>query len=299
MQGMNAERLALGTILVALLVLALKLVAWQLTASVDLLSDALESLVNVGGAVMAWMAVHYAKKPADAGHPFGHHKAEYFSAVIEGVMIIIAAFLIIEQSLQALINLSNRAPDWGWVGLLVNGLALGFNLFWARLLILRGRALGSPALHAGGSHLMSDVWTSFGVLGGLALAMLTGWVILDPLLALLVAMNILREGYHVVASSVNGLMDSAAPEEERLEIEEILQQQSDGALQLHGLRTRRAGPALFVEFHMVVASDMTVQASHDICDRIEDAIQAAFPEAQVNIHVEPEHKLEPAGIAPR
>lgn len=146
---------------------------------------------------------------------------------------------------------------------------------------------------------MSDVWTSFGVLGGLALAMLTGWVILDPLLALLVAMNILREGYHVVASSVNGLMDSAAPEEERLEIEEILQQQSDGALQLHGLRTRRAGPALFVEFHMVVASDMTVQASHDICDRIEDAIQAAFPEAQVNIHVEPEHKLEPAGIAPR
>lgn len=298
MQRWTAEHLALGSILVALLVLALKLLAWWLTASVALLSDALESLVNVGGAGLAWMAIHYAKRPADAGHPFGHHKAEYFSAVIEGVMIIIAAFLIIEQSLHALINLSDRAPDWGWAGLVVNGLALALNLIWARLLILRGRALSSPALQAGGSHLMSDVWTSVGVLGGLALAMLTGWVILDPLLALLVAVNILREGYQVVASSVNGLMDSAAPEEQRQCIEEIVQQHCEGALQVHGLRSRRAGPALFVEFHLVVAGDMTVQVSHAICDRLEDAIQARFPEAQVNIHVEPEHKLEPAGIAP-
>ena len=297
MKRWTAEQLALGSILVALLVLALKLWAWWLTSSVALLSDALESLVNIGGAVLAWMAVHYAKRPADAGHPFGHHKAEYFSAVVEGVMIIIAAFLIIQQSLQSLFNLSDQA-DWGWPGLVVNAVALGLNLLWARLLMMRGRALHSPALQAGASHLMSDVWTSVGVLAGLGLAMATGWVVLDPLLALLVAANILREGYQVVVASVNGLMDSAAPEEERLQIEEILQKQSDGAMQMHGLRMRRAGPALFVEFHMVVAGEMTVQVSHDICDRIEDAIHAVFPEAQVNIHVEPEHKLEPSGIAP-
>lgn len=294
---LNAEQLALGSILVALLVLVLKLLAWWLTSSVALLSDALESLVNVGGAVMAWIAVHYARRPADDGHPFGHHKAEYFSAVIEGIMIIIAAFLIVEQSLHALANLAQH-PDWGWGGLVVNAIALGLNLVWARLLLLRGRRLSSPALQAGGRHLMSDVWTSVGVLGGLGLAMLTGWVILDPLLALVVAANILREGYQVVVSSVNGLMDSAAPEAERLRIEEILQQEANGALQVHGLRTRRAGVALFVEFHLVVAGGMTVQASHDICDRIEEGIQAAFPEAQVNIHVEPEHKMEPSGIAP-
>ncbi len=297
MQGMNAERLALGTILVAVLVLALKLLAWRLTDSVALLSDALESLVNVGGAVMAWVAVHYAKKPADAGHPFGHYKAEYFSAVLEGIMIIIAALLIVQQSVQALGNLGETA-DWGRAGLLVNGAALGLNLIWARLLITRGSALSSPALIAGGRHLMSDVWTSVGVLVGLGLALATGWAILDPLLALFVAVNILREGYGVVVSSVNGLMDSAAPEEERAEIEELLHHAATGALQVHGLKTRRAGVALFVEFHMVVEGSMTVQASHDICDCIEEAIQAAFPEAQVTIHVEPEHKLEPSGIAP-
>ena len=297
MQAMNAERLALGTILVAIAVLALKLLAWRLTDSVALMSDALESLVNVGGAIMAWMAVHYAKRPADAGHPFGHYKAEYFSAVIEGIMIIIAALLIVQQSVQALGNLGATA-DWGRAGLLVNGIALVLNLIWARVLIRCGGGLNSPALIAGGRHLMSDVWTSVGVLLGLVLALVTGWTILDPLLALFVAVNILREGYGVVASSVNGLMDSAAPEEERARIEGLLHHAATGALQVHGLKTRRAGVALFVEFHMVVDGAMTVQASHMICDTIEEAIQQAFPEAQVIIHVEPEHKLEPSGIAP-
>lgn len=297
MQAMNAERLALGTILIALLVLGLKLVAWRLTDSVALFSDALESLVNVGGAVMAWIAVHYAKRPADAGHPFGHYKAEYFSAVLEGIMIIIAALLIVQQSVQALGNLGSP-QDWGRSGLLVNGLALVVNLLWARLLVSRGGRLNSPALTAGGRHLMSDVWTSVGVLLGLGLALVTGWAVLDPLLALLVAVNILREGYGVVASSVNGLMDSAAPEEERSRIEDLLHHAAVGALQVHGLKTRRAGVALFVECHMVVEGTMTVQASHAICDRIEEAIQVDFPEALVTIHVEPEHKLEPSGIAP-
>ena len=297
MRQWNAEQLALGSILVALLVLALKLTAWWMTGSVALLSDALETLVNVTGALLAWVAVHIAKRPPDTGHPFGHYKAEYFSAVAEGIMIIIAALLIVQQSVQALASLGST-EDWDRLGLVINALAMCLNLFWARLLISRGSALNSPAIAASGRHLMSDVWTSAGVLIGLGLALFTGWVILDPIIAFLVAVHILREGFEVVISSVNGLMDSAAPEEERIRIEEILHQSAHGALQLHGLKTRRAGPALFVEFHMVVASQMTVQASHGICDRIEEAIRAEFDAAQVIIHVEPESKMEASGIAP-
>ncbi|MDE4062986.1 cation diffusion facilitator family transporter [Phaeobacter gallaeciensis] len=295
---LNASQLALGSIAISLIVLALKLVAWWVTGSIALFSDALESLVNVGGAFLAWLAVRYASRPADAGHPFGHHKAEYFSAVAEGIMIIIAAFLILEQSIYALMRPIAPA-DWGMAGLWINAVAMVANLLWARLLIGRGGALRSPALVAGGRHLMSDVWTSVGVLFGLGLALWTGWSWLDPALALIVAVNILREGHGVVASSVNGLMDSAAPPDEREEIEEIIHRSAEGALQVHGLKTRRAGTALFVEFHMVVAGMMTVRAAHDICDRVEDAIRAELPEAKVNIHVEPEHKLEKTGISPR
>jgi cation diffusion facilitator family transporter len=295
---LSADQLALGSIVISFVVLGLKLVAWWLTGSIALFSDALESLVNVGGAFLAWMAVRYASRPADAGHPFGHHKAEYFSAVAEGIMIIIAAFLILEQAIYAL--LSPMAPaEWGFAGLWVNAIAMVVNLVWARLLIGRGSGLKSPALVAGGRHLMSDVWTSVGVLVGLGLALWTGWSWLDPALALIVAVNILREGFGVVMASVNGLMDSAAPSEEREEIEEIIHRSAEGALQVHGLKTRRAGKALFVEFHMVVAGMMTVRAAHDICDRVEDAIRAKLPEAKVNIHVEPEYKLEETGISPR
>jgi cation diffusion facilitator family transporter len=295
---LSADQLALGSIVISFIVLGLKLVAWWLTGSIALFSDALESLVNVGGAFLAWMAVRYASRPADAGHPFGHHKAEYFSAVAEGIMIIIAAFLILEQAIYGLMR--PMAPaDWGVAGLWVNAIAMVVNLIWARLLIGRGGGLKSPALVAGGRHLMSDVWTSVGVLVGLGLALWTGWSWLDPALALIVAVNILREGFGVVTASVNGLMDSAAPSEEREEIEEIIHRSAEGALQVHGLKTRRAGKALFVEFHMVVAGMMTVRAAHDICDRVEDAIRAKLPEAKVNIHVEPEYKLEETGISPR
>ncbi|MCI5100315.1 cation diffusion facilitator family transporter [Phaeobacter italicus] len=296
LQRLTAETIASASIAIALLVLALKALAWWMTGSIALFSDAMESLVNIGGAIMAWFAVRYANRPADAGHPFGHHKAEYFSAVLEGIMIIVAALLILHEAIEAL-----RAPAalvWSPVGLLVNAGAMVVNLLWAQVLIVRGGALASPALSAGGRHLMSDVWTSAGVLCGLGLALATGWPWLDPLLALLVAVNILREGYRVVASSVGGLMDQAAPPHERAEIAEIIHKTAQGALQVHGLKTRRAGQAVFVEFHMVVAGDMTVRASHAICDRIEEAIRAALPTAEVTIHVEPEHKLEDSGIRP-
>ncbi|ATG40990.1 cation diffusion facilitator family transporter [Phaeobacter piscinae] len=291
---LTAEQLATASIAVALLVLAAKVLAWWLTGSIALFSDAMESLVNIGGAIIAWFAVRYANRPADAGHPFGHHKAEYFSAVVEGIMIIVAALLILQEAVSALV-----APTplvWNTAGLWVNAAAMVINLLWARVLITRGAALKSPALAAGGRHLMSDVWTSAGVLIGLILAMGTGWSLLDPILALVVAVNILREGYLVVASSVGGLMDQAAPQNERDEIAAIIHRTAQGALQVHGLKTRRAGRAVFVEFHMVVAGDMTVRTSHAICDRIEEAIRASLSTAQVTIHVEPEHKLEDSGI---
>lgn len=295
-QRLSAEQLATGSILVALAVMALKVAAWQMTGSVALLSDALESLVNIGGAVMAWFAVRYAQRPADDGHPYGHHKAEYLSAVIEGILIVIAALVILHEASSALTRASD--PAWGVAGMVVNALAMLVNLAWARVLLRAGTRLKSPALSAGGRHLMSDVWTSAGVLAGLGLALATGWAVLDPLLALLVGVNILREGWLVIAASVNGLMDTAAPAEERRKIEEVIQRMAAGALQVHGLKTRRAGRALFIEFHMVVDGAMTVRASHGICDMIEIALKDALPEAQVVIHVEPEHKLEPAGIEP-
>lgn len=296
-QKFSAEQLATGSILIALAVMGLKVAAWMMTGSVALLSDALESLVNIGGAVMAWFAVRYAQRPPDTGHPYGHHKAEYFSAVIEGILIVIAALVIVHEAVNALSR--PEMADWSPAGLLVNALAMAVNLLWAQVLLRAGARLSSPALSAGGRHLMSDVWTSAGVLAGLGLALASGWAVLDPLLALLVAVNILREGWRVIASSVNGLMDMAAPEAERARIEEIIHRSAAGALQVHGLKTRRAGRALFVEFHMVVDGAMSVRAAHDICDRVEAALKAALPDAQAVIHVEPEHKLEPAGIKPR
>ncbi|UWQ33138.1 cation diffusion facilitator family transporter [Leisingera sp. M527] len=296
-QRLSAGQLATGSILIALAVMGLKTAAWVMTGSVALLSDALESLVNIGGAVMAWFAVRYAQRPPDAGHPFGHHKAEYFSAVAEGILIVIAALVIVHEAVNALGR--PAAAEWGTAGMVVNAMAMGVNLVWARVLLRAGRRLHSPALSAGGRHLMSDVWTSAGVLLGLVLALASGWAVLDPLLALLVAVNILREGWLVIAASVNGLMDTAAPEGERAEVEEIIHSSAAGALQVHGLKTRRAGRALFVECHMVVNGSMTVQEAHDICDRVEGALRKAFPDAQPVIHVEPETKLEPAGITPR
>ncbi|WIY26465.1 cation diffusion facilitator family transporter [Parasedimentitalea psychrophila] len=296
LEALSAERLALGSIAVSLLVLGLKYLAWWMTGSVALYSDALESLVNVGGAVLALLAVRYAQRPADRGHPYGHHKAEYFSAVAEGTMIVLAALMIVHQALAALAtpDLSGLGP----VGMVVNGLAMVINLGWARILITWARKYHSPAMAAGGRHLMSDVWTSVGVLAGLLLALLTGWAILDPLLAIIVALNILREGVMVIRSSIGGLMDSAADPVEQAQIEKIIDSAAIGALQVHDIRTRRAGQALFVEFHMVVSGAMTVAASHEICDRVETALQAQIPGVNTTIHVEPDSKLEPVGLNP-
>ena len=287
------RRLAAWSIVVALSVMALKFVAWRMTGSVALYSDALESIVNVIAAGAALWAISVSHKPADKDHQFGHHKAEYFSAVLEGVLIVVAALLIIAEAWRAV---QNPAPiQQAWEGLAVNGLAAAINGAWAVILIRAGRRGRSPALEADGRHIMTDVVTSVGVIAGLVGAVLTGWHLLDPLLALIVALNILWQGSKVIGSSLDGLMDKAVPVEETLRIRDIISAHSNGALEVHDLKTRIAGRAVFIEFHMVVDAAMTVGDSHAICDRIEEALKAEIPSVRVVIHVEPddEAKLPP------
>lgn len=279
-------RLAFWGIPLSLAVLGLKLLAWWLTGSIALLSDGLESTVNVIAAVIAYLMIGYASKPADAGHPFGHHKAEYFSAVIEGVLIVVAALLIVWEAVPAMMApVLMEAPA---LGLAINFVAGVINAIWAYVLITAGRKHRSPALSADGHHILSDVVTSIGVLVGLVLAIATGYAILDPLLAVIVACNILYQGWMVISRSIDGLMDRAVPAEEEEAIKQAIAANAAGSLGVHDLKTRQAGPAIFVDFHMVVPELMPVGEAHDICDRIEDAIRAVHPGAKIAIHVEPE-----------
>jgi cation diffusion facilitator family transporter len=282
--------LAFWSIIVALVVMGLKFVAWRMTGSIALYSDALESIVNVITATAAVWAIRVSHKPADQDHPFGHHKAEYFSAVLEGVLIVVASLLIIAQVWQTIRNPLPMAQPWE--GLAVNGGAAIVNAVWATILIRFGSKAKSPALEADGRHIMTDVVTSVGVIIGLVAAVLTGWHVLDPLLALIVALNILYQGFHVTGQSLNGLMDRGVDTEEHMHIRDIISANSKGALEVHDLKTRIAGRATFIEFHMVVDADMSVGESHVICDRIEDALKADIPSVRVIIHVEPDDEAK-------
>ncbi|MDW9462930.1 cation diffusion facilitator family transporter [Sinorhizobium meliloti] len=279
-------RLAFWGIPLSLGVMGLKMLAWWVTGSVALLSDGLESSVNVVAAVIAYAMIGYAAKPADADHPFGHQKAEYFSAVIEGVLIVLAALLIIWEAIpEMMAPVLLNAPT---LGLAINFAAGVVNAIWAYVLIRAGSRHRSPALSADGQHILSDVVTSAGVLVGLLLAIATGYAILDPLLAVIVAGNILFQGWKVISRSVDGLMDKAVPADEEEAIKAAIAANAGGSLGVHDLKTRQAGPAIFVDFHMVVPEAMAVGDAHDICDRIEDAIRVVHPGAGIAIHVEPE-----------
>ncbi|UXM94251.1 cation diffusion facilitator family transporter [Bartonella sp. HY329] len=291
------NRMAIMSIPVSLAVLGLKYLAYYVTGSVALYSDAIESIVNVIAALVAWFAIRISHKPADHNHPFGHHKAEYFSAVLEGVLIIIAALLIINEAWGALKE--PPAIETPTLGLAINFVASVVNCVWAVLLIRVGNRLRSPALLADGHHLMTDVYTSVGVLIGLLAAIITGWHILDPLLAIIVAVNILWQGWKVINNSVQGLMDVGVELEETMRIRDIVSANADGAIEAHDLRTRLAGQLTFIEFHLVVPAAMTVGESHKICDRIEDALHREIQNSKVVIHVEPEEeaKLPPGTTA--
>ncbi|KAA0072694.1 cation diffusion facilitator family transporter [Tardiphaga sp. P9-11] len=290
----SVRSLAQGSIAVGLLVLAMKYAAYHLTGSVALLSDAIESIVNVVTAIVVLLATTLSAKPADDDHPYGHHKVEYFSAVLEGVLIVLAAILILREAYQG--YLAPRLVEAPWVGLLVNAAASIINAGWAWVLIRQGRIHRSPALAADGRHLLSDVYSSIGVLGGVGVAALSGIAVLDPILAALVALNILWAGWGLMKESLSGLMDEAIPPAMLASIKQTISAHADGAIEAHDLRTRRAGSMTFIDFHLVVAGSTTVSAAHDICDKLETAIRQEIGEALITIHVEPDDKAKHSGI---
>ena len=287
-------RLALGSIVVGVVVLALKLLAWQMTGSIALLSDALESTVNVATAFAALIAIRVAALPADANHPYGHTKAEFFSAILEGVMIIIAALLILREAWHGFTD--PRPLSAPLSGLAVNIAASVINGIWCWVLIAQGRKRRSPALVADGKHLLSDVVSSVGVTFGVLIAIETGWAVLDPGMAALVALNILWSGWKVIRESMSGLMDESLSTETLATVRDIISREAVGAVEAHDLRTRHAGQAIFIEFHLVVPGDLSVREAHDMCDRVEAAIKAAVQDVIVTIHVEPENKAKHTGI---
>jgi cation diffusion facilitator family transporter len=290
----KAERLAGGSILIGSLVLALKLGAWRLTGSAALFSDAAETVVNVAAAAVALGALRFAALPPDANHPYGHDKAEFFAAVIEGVLIVVAALVIMEHAW--VVWRDPQRIEASLPGMAMNAVSSVLNAVWALVLLRGGRRLRSPALAADGRHLMADVVTSVGVLAGVGLAVLTGLLWLDPLLAALTALYILGSGALMVRDSVGGLMDMAPAAVIVERIRTVVAEHAEGAIEAHDLRTRTAGRLTFLEFHLVVPGAMSVSDAHAICDRIEAALKAEMNELVITIHVEPEGKAKHRGV---
>jgi cation diffusion facilitator family transporter len=281
--------MALLSIAASLVTMALKFGAWFLTGSVSLLSDAVESLVNLVGALVALAALTIAARPADAGHAFGHDKAEYFSSGIEGALILVAALSIVYTAMERFLHprvLHDLGP-----GLLVSLVAGLVNLAVARAMLKFALKHDSITLEADARHLMTDVWTSVGVLGGLAVVMVVpSWQILDPIMAVAVGTNIVITGVGLLRRSLAGLMDSSLSPEEVSRVVNEVQAQLPPLASFHHLRTRKAGPRRFIEFHLLLPGETTVRESHALCDRLETAISRVLPRASITIHVEP---LEP------
>jgi len=281
------ERFALGGIGLGCLVLGLKGLAWWVTGSAALYSDALESIVNVAASAVA---LRLAAKPADDNHPYGHDKAEFFSAVIEGVMIVIAAISIFGESWHAWHT--PRTFNLPIQGLALSGVATLINGVWAWVLLRAGKRLRSATLHADGRHLVSDVVTACGVAVGFALTVLTGYQKLDPLVAAATGVYVLWSGASLIGGSVGGLMDMAPGAAVLRRINDLIAEYGAGSIEVHDLRARQAGRLTFVDFHLVVPGAMSVSESHAICDRIETALRAEMAELRITIHVEPEEKAK-------
>ncbi|MBB1578311.1 MAG: cation transporter [Propionibacterium sp.] len=269
----------------ALATIALKAGAWLVTGSVGLLADAAESIVNLVAAVVALIALKIAVKPADANHNFGHTKAEYFSAAVEGVMIFIAAISIGIFAVQRL--LVPQPLEAVGVGLAISVVASVLNGAVALLLIRAGRRHHSIALKADGKHLMTDVWTSAGVLAGIVLVWLTGWDWLDPVIAIAVGVNILFAGYALVQESTAGLMDVSLPEEDNERLRAILSSRAGAEVGFHLMRTRVSGTRQFMEFHLLVPDEWSVKQGHDFLEDLSDEIVSEFPRMTVTGHIEP------------
>jgi cation diffusion facilitator family transporter len=290
----RAERIGIGSLGVGCVVLALKGSAWWISGSAALYSDALETIVNVASGAITLYALRLAARPADEDHPFGHDKAEFFAAVIVGVLIVLASLSIFREAWQEawaprLLTLSGRA-----IGLNVAATAL--NALWSARLARAGRELRSAALSADARHLASDVVTSLGIVTGVALVLLTGGARIDPVVAGLAGIYVLFSGVRTVSASIGGLMDAAPDPAVVARIRQVVSDAAVGALEAHDLRSRHAGRLAFLEFHLVVPGTMTVAESHAICDRIEAALKAEMEYLVVTIHVEPEAKAKHRGV---
>jgi cation diffusion facilitator family transporter len=286
MESANLTRFAWLSIGAAILTIALKTTAYWLTDSVGLLSDALESLVNLVAAIMALAMLTVAARPADEMHAFGYGKAEYFSSGLEGALILLAAASIAWTATPRLF--APQPLERVGIGLAISVLASAVNLGVARVLMNAGKEYRSITLEADAHHLMTDVWTSAGVMLGVGAVALTGWVRLDPIIALIVAANILRTGWQLLSRSARGLLDAALPVAERDAINQILKEYESKGIQFHALRTRQAGTRAFISLHVLVPRDWTVQRGHDLLEQLERDVRASVPGAQIFTHLEPQ-----------
>jgi cation diffusion facilitator family transporter len=278
-------RYALISVAAALATIALKGGAYLLTGSIGLLSDALESLVNLVAALVALLALWIAARPADAEHTYGHTKAEYFSSGFEGVLIFLAAASIMYAAVGRLLR--PQAIEAPGIGLAISAFATAINFGTARVLFAAGRRNDSITLEADAHHLMADVWTSIGVIGGVGAAVLTGWHRLDAIVAMAVAVNVLRSGGKLLWRSMLGLLDTALPEYMVQTIRGILNAHAPDGVRYHALRTRQAGARRFISFHILVPGGWTVQRGHDLLETIEEQIRAAVPNSTIDTHLEP------------
>jgi cation diffusion facilitator family transporter len=281
----DLTRYAWLSLVTAIVIIGLKMAAYRLTGSIGFLSDALESGANIIAAVITLIALVVAARPPDKGHAFGHSKAEYLSSGIEGVLILIAAIFIAVQAVQRLLN--PQPLEQVAIGVALSAVAAAINWGVARVLMRAGRRHRSAALTADAHHLLTDVWTSAGVIVGVALVGLTGWTWLDPVIALLVAAHIVVIAVGLMRESVNGLMDTALPEEEIEQIDEILDGYRAQGVTFHALRTREAGSQRFVSFHVQVPGSWSVQAGHELLEQIEADIRNSLSPVSVFTHLEP------------
>ena len=278
-------RYAALSVCAALATIGLKAAAYFLTGSVGLLSDALESFVNLLAALVALLALSVALRPADDEHAYGHTKAEYFSSGFEGALIVVAAASIVIAAVQRLIE--PRPIDAPGLGLAITAVASAINLAVAKVLHQAGKRYESITLEADAQHLMTDVWTSLGVIVGVGAAAVTGWLRLDGIVAIAVAANVMVSGVRMLRRSMLGLLDTSLPEETLSQIKAILDAHGKSGVGYHALRTRQAGARRFISFHILVPGDWTVQRGHDLLEEIEERIRQAVPRSVVDTHLEP------------
>lgn len=280
------ERYAWISVAAAVVTIVLKTAAWYVTGSVGMLSDALESLINLAAALLTLSMLRLAAVPPDEAHPYGRFKAEYFSSGIEGALIVFAAVSI---AFAAVPRLASPQPiDAPLLGIALSAAATMVNLGAGLLLIMAGRRRHSIAIEADGHHLMSDVWTSAGVIAGVALMAATGWLLLDPLIALAVALHIIWTGAVLMRRSFAGLLDAAIPEAERAEVEKIFAEyRRRYHVEFHALLTRQAGARRFISFHLLVPDAWPVDRAHQLSEEIEERIRSLVPHAITLSHIEP------------